>query len=195
VTIEDNVFYEDVSLSDQVARARLFASVAHWPQTDKSGQPYYTDHLQHTIAMFEQRARLYPGEVASNLDEYDAKITKIALYLHDSLEDTPVTRGMLLTLGFPVRAVSVVDLLTRRKKVPKHLYYSRIAKEPEARFAKAADMDSNTHPTRIRRLAPEDQVRLLEKYIDGFARLELTPLHHLERELERAKGLLEGVSQ
>lgn len=187
MTPDPATFYDGLTLSDNVHRARLFSEVAHSGQPDKAGLNYFVHHIQHTIAMFEMRARKFPAQVQSNLDEHDAKITKIALYLHDSLEDTPVTTRMLIDLGFPARAVSIVDLLTRRKSTPKHLYYSRLAKEPEGRFAKAADMDSNTTWSRLQRLGFDDQERLLEKYIDGFGRIELEPLWDLPKMLEAVR--------
>lgn len=183
--------YDGLDLTEHLWRAQSFAQVAHWGQEDKSGNPYFFSHILHAIGMFEQRARRLPGEIECNLDEHDCKVTKMAILLHDVLEDTPVTQRMLIDLGFPARVTSLVDLLTRRREVPKHLYYSRLRKEPEGRFAKAADMDSNTAPSRIQRLDPETQIRLLDKYLDGFQRLELDPLWNLRGLREHAEGLLE----
>lgn len=180
--------YDDLTLPQQVWRAHSFSRVAHAGQLDKAGCDYFLDHIVHAIKMFEMRARKFPGEFEANLDEDDARITKIALYLHDVLEDTPVTTRMLIDLGFPARAISMVDLMTRREGTPKHLYYSRLAKQPEGRFAKAADMDSNTSPYRLGRLDLATQERLLVKYIDGFERIEMTPLHDLPGMLEAIRS-------
>lgn len=185
MTPDPATIYDDLTLDQQVWRAHSFARVAHAGQLDKAGCDYFADHITHTIRLFEMRARRYPGEF--DLDEDEAKIAKIVLYLHDVLEDTPVTTRMLIDLGFPARAVSMVDLMTRRKEVPKHLYYSRLAKEPEGRFAKAADMDSNTTWSRLRRLDLATQERLLVKYIDGFERIEMTPLWALHKMLEAVR--------
>lgn len=180
--------YASIPLGHHVDRARCLAKVAHAGQVDKSGRPYFTNHIQHAVSLFEQRIRIGGGFTARLLDHDEDlslyKTTLIALYLHDIVEDTPLTHMGLLSLGFPARAVAAVQLLTRTREVASESYYRRILPVPEARLAKAADMDSNTAPERIRRLDPGTQERLLEKYLAGFEAIDMTPLFPLRRMLE-----------
>jgi hypothetical protein len=132
----------------QVSLARGIAFVAHRGRLDKSGLPY-VDH---------------PGRVAERFDIVAEPIEAAAAWLHDVLEDTPITAQELLEAGVLPEIVDVVRLLTRTPDVSPDEYYARIRRHPSALAVKLADIDDNTAPWRLRRLSYGTQVRLAQKY-------------------------------
>ncbi|MFK7974419.1 MAG: HD domain-containing protein [Rickettsiaceae bacterium] len=82
---------------EQVDKAIYWAKKYHGDQKRKSGEPYYT----------------HPLEVAYMVAEYDLNTDVIvAAILHDIVEDTEVTFGMILD-NFNARIMQMVDRLTR----------------------------------------------------------------------------------
>ncbi|MFK7973271.1 MAG: HD domain-containing protein [Rickettsiaceae bacterium] len=82
---------------EQVDKAIYCAKKYHADQKRKSGEPYYT----------------HPLEVAYMVAEYNLKTDVIvAAILHDIVEDTEVTFGMILD-NFNARITQMVDRLTR----------------------------------------------------------------------------------
>ncbi|WP_353826581.1 hypothetical protein [Agromyces sp. SYSU T0242] len=132
----------------QVSLAKGIAFVAHRGRLDKSGLPYI-DH---------------PGRVAERFDPEHDPVAAASAWLHDVLEDTPITARELLEAGMMPDIVEVVELLTRRPEVSADEYYAAIRRHPVARRVKLADIDDNTAPWRLRRLDFAMQHRLAEKY-------------------------------
>ncbi len=91
----------------------------------------------------------------------------MAALLHDVIEDQPVDRQTLLSLGVPERVVELVELLTRRPNVSEEDYYARIGRDPTARMIKLADIADNADPRRLRRLDADERARLMKKYANG----------------------------
>ncbi len=82
---------------DLINKAIYWAKKYHGEQKRKSGEPYYS----------------HPLEVAYMISEYKLKTDIIvASILHDIIEDTPVTAGMILD-NFSWRITEMVDRLTR----------------------------------------------------------------------------------
>ena len=82
---------------DLIDKAIYWAKKYHGSQKRKSGEPYYT----------------HPLEVAYMISGYKLKTDVIvASILHDIIEDTPVTAGMILD-NFGQRISEMVDRLTR----------------------------------------------------------------------------------
>lgn len=82
---------------DLINKAIYWAKKYHGEQKRKSGEPYYT----------------HPLEVAYMISGYKLKTDIIvASILHDIIEDTPVTAGMILD-NFSWRITEMVDMLTR----------------------------------------------------------------------------------
>jgi len=80
-----------------INKAIYWAKKYHGDQKRKSGEPYYS----------------HPLEVAYMISEYKPKTDIIvASILHDIIEDTPVTAGMILD-NFSWRITEMVDMLTR----------------------------------------------------------------------------------
>lgn len=155
-------------------RARMLAECLHDGQTDKSGRPYFR-HLVETVAHYDRRYEsLSTGDpTKQSLDLYYHGLT--AAWLHDVVEDTPMTEEVLLQLEFPPEVVKLVGLLTRTKEVPNDFYYQRIKADPIARLIKAADMDSNTDPDRTKMLDEETRARLKAKYAKGYGEIDMPP--------------------
>jgi (p)ppGpp synthase/HD superfamily hydrolase len=84
---------------DLINKAIYWAKKYHGEQKRKSGEPYYS----------------HPLEVAYMISDYKLKTDIIvASILHDIIEDTPVTAGMILD-NFGWRITEMVDMLTRDK--------------------------------------------------------------------------------
>jgi len=110
-------------------KALMIAIQAHSGQTDKQGKPYI----------------LHPLAVASQLDSLELKT--IAL-LHDTIEDSWVTKEFLLENGIPEELVEVIALLTKPKDMPYEDYLRRVKTNPMALAVKKADLAHNTSPER-----------------------------------------------
>lgn len=110
-------------------KALMIAVQAHSGQTDKQGKPYI----------------LHPLAVASQLDSLELKT--IAL-LHDTIEDSWVSKEFLLENGIPEELVEVIALLTKAKGEPYEEYLRRVKTNPMALAVKKADLAHNTSPER-----------------------------------------------
>ncbi|TLM84289.1 HD domain-containing protein [Pseudarthrobacter sp. NamE5] len=119
--------------------ARVLAEVAHNRQKDKLKRPY----KDHVLA------------VGDALADFDDDI-RIAGYLHDIAEDTPMTRQALLDMGVTERAVQIIELLTTRLHSNPHDYQAvirEIARDHDAALVKIADNAHNSLPQRVQALA------------------------------------------
>lgn len=130
--------------------ASIIALAAHHRQLDKGGQPYY-DH---------------PSRVASAVwaAGYDDDHVTVA-YLHDVVEDTPLTLADLAILGFSREVLDAVYAITQRKREKAPAYYARVCANPIARVVKRFDVADNSSEERMALLAPETQERLRAKYV------------------------------
>ena len=141
--------------------ARQLATRAHRGQTDKAGADYI-DHPR----------RVASGALAHADPAWQAE-TVAAAWLHDVLEDTPVTRDELAR-RFPAEVVEAVEALTRHDGEPVDDYYARVRANPIARAVKHADLDDNTDPQRMRLLDLPTQQRLRQKYARARQALAIT---------------------
>lgn len=119
------------------------AERAHFGQYDKAGKPYI-DH---------------PKRVASLMPN---DILKTIAILHDTLEDTFVTRDMLLHL-FSSTVVYNVDLLTRKEGESYSEYIDKILGSIPACKVKLADLEDNMNLSRLKEITDEDLNRV-KKY-------------------------------
>ena len=120
------------------------ATEAHKGQTDKGGNPYIA----------------HPTAVAAMVDNIEHKIVA---YLHDVVEDTPITLEDLAGMGFPSGIVNSVRLLTKTKGLSNHEYLERIKADECARRVKIADLTHNMDLSRIPEPTEKDHKRI-EKY-------------------------------
>lgn len=122
-----------------VETAKVLAEVAHNRQKDKLKRPY----REHVIA------------VGDALADFDDDI-RIAGYLHDIAEDTPITRQALLDMGVSERAVDIIERVTTRLHDNPDDYQAcirSIAEDHDAALVKIADNAHNSLPERVKALA------------------------------------------
>ncbi|WP_426997390.1 HD domain-containing protein [Pseudarthrobacter sp. N5] len=122
-----------------VETAMVLAEVAHNRQKDKLKRPY----RDHVIA------------VGDALADFDDDI-RIAGYLHDIAEDTPITRQALLDMGVPGRAVDIVERVTKRFQDNPDDYQESvrfIAEDHDATLVEIADNAYFSLPERVQALA------------------------------------------
>lgn len=129
--------------------AREIATRAHAGQVDKSGHPY----LGHPV-------RVAAGTAAAGGDERAVA----AAWLHDVLEDTPVTADELASAGIPDDVIEAVVALTKTAGQDTGDYFARVNASPIAVRVKHADLDDNTDPARVAQLDPDTRRRLAAKY-------------------------------
>lgn len=151
-------------MSDLIAQAEQLARAAHEGQVDKAGLPY--------IGHPERVAKAAGQAAPARLAEHAAAVG----WLHDTVEDTGVTLDHLRTQGFPEAVVVGVDSVTKRTGESTPDYFARVRANELARIVKAADIDDNTDPERVRKLDVETQARLAGKYGRSRALLALDPL-------------------
>ena len=116
-------------MNNMFEKALMIAVQAHSGQTDKQGKPYI----------------LHPLAVASQLDSLELKT--IAL-LHDTIEDSWVSKEFLLENGIPEELVEVIVILTKPKDMSYEDYLRRVKTNPMALSVKKADLAHNTSPER-----------------------------------------------
>jgi len=143
-------------LAGLVDRAAAIARRAHQGQVDKAGQPY----IGHPSRV--------AGLVRERLDGDEFAVA--AAWLHDTLEDTPVTEHDLACQGFPPAVTRAVEAVTKRDDEPDTGYVRRIAANRRAIIVKRADLMDNTNPERLAALDEPSRTRLAAKY-DQFSRL------------------------
>ena len=120
-------------------------------KTDKAGNPY----AEHPRRVSELLVRVTPDADEDML---------AAAWLHDVLEDTPVTSEVLSACGISQKAIHIVQLLTRRDDVSPEDYYQSITEIEPARLVKLADVADNNDETRLAQLPAELASRLRAKY-------------------------------
>ena len=139
-----------MSYSIDVAAARALATKAHEGQTDKAGLPYIT----------------HPERVASRLTTPEAQVVG---WLHDTVEDTPIT---LRDIGaaFGPETAAAVDAISRRNGEPWSDYLERVAANPMARQVKISDLIDNSNLSRIPHVTLKD-VERQKKYNKALKKL------------------------
>lgn len=131
--------------------AEAIATVAHEGQVDKGGHPYIN----------------HPRTVSGFCTTLEGKIVG---WLHDVVEDTPITLDTIRNLGFDEKIVEALRCVTKEAGFDEKEYYLRIKKNPIAREVKLADLKHNTDLSRIPQDAPEalktKMLKKREKYLE-----------------------------
>ena len=139
-----------------VETAEAIARAAHIGQTDKIG----VDYIEH------------PRRVAERFDRAELPRESAVAWLHDVLEDTPVSAEDLRAKGIPEEVIVAVELLTKDESEPDLTdYYTRIRQNQLALAVKIADIADNTDPARTANLDDETRDRLATKYRKARAAL------------------------
>ena len=140
-----------------VSRAATMARIAHAGQVDKAGEPYIGHPAR--VAKRVAAAGFAPEVVA-------------AAWLHDVVEDTPVTVAQIET-EFGPEVARVVAALTKTKGQTRAAYLAQVkAAGPSAVAVKWADVIDNSRPERLAALAPAVKERLEVKYAETRAALD-----------------------
>lgn len=143
-----------------IADAIALAEFAHRNQVDKAGLSYI-DHPRRVLEKVRAQGAL--------------PYVQMAAILHDVTEDTAFTPKMLIELGVPESAMTIVKLLDRDYSKEQystfspwenvdHFYYGCIRANPDALMVKLADIEDNTSELRLSYLSRESQSRLRDKY-------------------------------
>jgi len=109
--------------------AEKIAREAHKGQYRKMGADKGKDYIVH------------PERVASKFPQND--YLKAAALLHDTIEDSSITKEDLKKLGIEDGVISVVDSLTRRKGETYLDFILRISEDCDAIPVKIADINDN----------------------------------------------------
>lgn len=131
--------------------ARIVASKAHRNQSDRAGVPY----IKH------------PETVAAMVTTDEEKAVA---YLHDVIEDTPLTLEDLKKQGFPSTVINAVALLTKQKGQSYQDYLEGVKENALARKVKLADLKHNSDLTRLHVVTDAD-IKRYEKYQEAIAYL------------------------
>jgi (p)ppGpp synthase/HD superfamily hydrolase len=137
------------------------ATVAHFGQVDKSGEPYI----------------LHPLRVGMSFPLYRPH-SMMTGFMHDTIEDTDgssdlnVTADYLIKAGCPLEVVQAVVLLTHLPSIGYMDYLGPIKNNPLAREVKIADIQENLSNWRLMRLPQEKVDKLHAKYQPALRFLE-----------------------
>ena len=133
------------NIEDLVKKATLLVNIFFKDKKDKGGFPYL-GHLQYVSNSFDDETR------------------KVVGLLHDIIEDTVVSKTILLELGFNNEIVQAIDLLT--KKTGDYYEYINVIENSNNLIAidiKLKDLEHNMDIARIINPKEEDYQRV-EKY-------------------------------
>jgi (p)ppGpp synthase/HD superfamily hydrolase len=144
------------TLQDAIALAKR----AHNNQKDKAGMAYF-GHLE---------------RVMNHVEGDDLKIIAI---LHDSIEDTFVTREYLRDAGYSEQIIAAIEALTKQpdeegSDVGYEKFVRRAAQNTLARKVKIADLKDNMNLKRIAAPTIDDHARI-RKYRKALTYLEALP--------------------
>lgn len=182
--------HPDATTISESNRARMLAQFAHFYQRDKSDLAYFEYHVRQVAERVIVRGH------EAGLSTEETLLAETVAYLHDVAEDyreTGVSMDMIVAWGFSDEVIEILGLVTKRKGQSREDYIAGVCTNRIAKVVKAADLDSNTTPSRVRRLDLPTQVRLLTKYIRDFAQMEMEPRWLLERSLAEATRKMDEV--
>ena len=142
------------SLDDNYKKATMLANIFFKDKKDKGGFPYL-GHLQY---------------VSNSFDDEDHRVVGM---LHDIIEDTVVSKTILLELGFSEKIVDAISILTRNEEDDYYKYIDDISNSENilAIDIKLKDLEHNMDIARIMNPTEEDYKRI-EKYKKCYEILE-----------------------
>lgn len=127
--------------------ARELAYEAHGDQVDKLGRPY-TEHLD---------------AVAAGVAPFGIGL-EMAGYLHDVVEDTPLSLGHLNLSGIPQGVLEIIRMVSKEPGQPYQEMIHKIVRNYGATLVKIADNAHNSQPERLAQLPVATRQRLVMKY-------------------------------
>lgn len=142
----------DIENVDLLSKALNIATKAHDGQIDKAGAPYI----------------FHPIRVANRCSSDEERIVAL---LHDTIEDTDVTPGYLLSEGFPRSIVDAILSVTRNDDESYDEFVKRARLNSIGRQVKLHDLEDNMDITRLNELTEKDLARL-NKYLKAYRYLK-----------------------
>lgn len=148
---------QDVRGTPSLAATQNLVDALFAGKTDKGGKPI-ADHSRRCV---------------DNLKSSTPYYVKLAMALHDVIEDTCLTFADLRSLGYPQSTLDLLDSVTIR---PGESYMGHINRLiASGRFwalvMKLSDNKDNTDPERLARLDPDTRARMENRYVGVRERL------------------------
>ena len=141
-------------------RAIEIATEAHLGQFDKAGNEY----IGHPLRVMEMGA---------------TEEEKIVGVLHDVVEDTEWTFGMLEAEGFSQEVIAALKCVTKISENENYDdFIERVRKNPLATAVKINDLSDNMDIRRLPYLSDKD-VKRLKKYLKAYKRLIGEPVYSI----------------
>ena len=158
-----------------LSKAIALAAEAHKGQLDKAGNPYILHPLRIMLSVSYEALKQTASESPCRTEKLALvepdealEIIRVAAVLHDVVEDTSVTLGVLRREGFSNAIIGAIDLLTRRKEAgqtyAQFVVRIRDSGNPFAHYLKLVDIGDNTTPARMAVLPRDVRKGLKERY-------------------------------
>ncbi len=135
-------------------KTKVFVAKYFKDKVDKGNNPYM-EHLEYVSSHGR------------------SKTEKIIGLLHDTLEDTELTKEELLEFGFSKEIVEVIEILTRTKNKSYNEYIESIilSENESALYIKKIDMEHNMDLSRIKNIKEKDILRVENKYKPNYKKI------------------------
>jgi len=143
----------------KLSRAIAFAAEAHRDVLDKGGKPY----ILHCLAVMN-----FAMLITQDEDVLCAAV------LHDTIEDTDVTRKQIMDL-FGWKVLRTVQYVTKRDGESREDFIKRACSTVESAIVKACDIKHNSDLSRIKGITTKDEdraKRYAQEYIFVRQRLQ-----------------------
>lgn len=139
---------------DLLKKSILLIEILFKDVTDKQGKPYI-GHLKRTGNRFTNNNR------------------KVIGYLHDTIEDTSITKKELMELGFTKEIVDAVEIVSKKENEEYNEFINRIitSNNIDAILVKRSDIKDNMNMKRIKHPTERDYTRA-EKYRVALEKIE-----------------------
>jgi (p)ppGpp synthase/HD superfamily hydrolase len=135
--------------AEELALGIKLASEVHYAQYDKGGKPY----ILHPLFLMNQLL-------------FDLQLAAIAI-MHDVIEDSNMTIDELFDMGFSVRVLKVLELLTHNPTDTYQTYIEKMKDNYDVIRVKRKDIDHNSRTTRLKGFTIKDTDRMA-KYHNAF---------------------------
>lgn len=144
---------------DSLSTAEAIARTAHATQL-YAGRSYINAHVKPVVDIIRRLGYNHLYQMAG--------------WLHDVIEDTPVTPAVLTEKGIPQQVVRAVLLVSKRPNVSHAAYLQGVISDPYATVVKFADSSANFASTVM--LSPQlpdiDFQRMVNRYASNIAVLQ-----------------------
>lgn len=117
----------------------------------------------------------YINHILSVENGVTTKEEKVVALLHDIIEDTVITKGDLINMGYQNNIVESIDLVTRPENMSYEDFINRLAESENlvAINVKLSDLNNNMDLSRIPKYSEKDIYRVKYKYKPAYEKLQL----------------------